>query len=283
VIVDVHTHLFPAAVIDERARYLAADPTFRALYTEPRARLATAADLLASMDAAGVDRSVALGFAWSDDATCRRHNDYLLEAAAASGGRIVPFCTVNLGGTPDAIAREIERVTAGGARGLGELRPASQGCDLAASDQAEALGDAAAAHDLALLFHVSEPVGHRYAGKEGLPVADYLAFVTRHPGQRCVAAHLGGGLPFYAQMPEVERALASTAFDTAAASLLYGAEVYRHVIDLVGGDRLLFGSDFPLLSQQSALAKLRAALPDAGLAARVLGDNARNLLEPGPA
>jgi hypothetical protein len=55
------------------------------MYTSPRAKIATAEDLLRSMDEAGVDVSVALGFAWRDHEDCVRHNDYLLEAAERSG------------------------------------------------------------------------------------------------------------------------------------------------------------------------------------------------------
>ena len=49
-----------------------------------------------------------------------------------------------------------------------------------------------------------------------------------------IAAHWGGGLPFYALMPEVREALENVYFDTAASHLLYDATVYRRVIELVG-------------------------------------------------
>jgi hypothetical protein len=93
-----------------------------------------------------------------------------------------------------------------------------------------------------------------------------------------VAAHWGGGLPFYTLMPEVKEALGSTFFDTAATPLLYDPLIYRRAIDLVGADRILFASDFPLLSQGRCLAQVR----EAGLRAEeerlVLGENARRLL-----
>ena len=130
-IVDIHTHVFPPEVAANRDAYLAADATFRELYSDPKARIASADDLLASMDAAGVDVSVALGFAWSDEATVRLHNDYLLHIAASSGGRIVPFCTLPLASGNDAIEREMRRCVAGGARGFGELRPDNLGFDIA--------------------------------------------------------------------------------------------------------------------------------------------------------
>jgi predicted TIM-barrel fold metal-dependent hydrolase len=60
-------------------------------------------------------------------------------------------------------------------------------------------------------------------------------------------------------MPEVKEALRSTFFDTAATPLLYDPLIYRQAIDLVGADRILFASDFPLLSQRRCLAQVREA------------------------
>src|SRR5512144_641287 len=109
VIVDIHTHIFPTEVGTNRDAYLTADATFRELYSDPKAKLATAGDLLASMDAAGIDVAVALGFAWTDEATVRLHNDDLLQVAASNGDRIVPFCSLPLASSDDAIERELRR------------------------------------------------------------------------------------------------------------------------------------------------------------------------------
>lgn len=276
-IVDCHTHVFPPQVRDEREEYLRQDPTFRELYSDPRSKLASAEDVLASMDEAGVDLSVIVGFAWGEMEICRLHNDYLLEAAATSDDRLVPFCCLQPRAGDEARC-EVERCAAGGARGFGELRPANQGYDLAGSDEARLLAWASSAHDLPLLFHVSEPVGHRYPGKKGLDLPSLCCFLGAFPGATVVAAHWGGGLPFYALMPEVREALRSTFFDTAAGPLLYDSAVYRRSVDLVGAERILFGSDFPLLSQSRCLDQARRSGLDEEEQRLILGDNARHLL-----
>lgn len=293
-IVDVHAHVFPPAVRDRREALLADEPAFAAIYGNPDAAIASAGEVLASMDAAGVDRTVIVNFAWHSEALIDETNEYILDAASRSAGRLIPFVSVHLAGGPRHGGADTEEAPAGsgtdprakfrqlvasGARGIGELRPEDSGYDLANSDEADLLAWAAAAFDLPLLFHASEPVGHAYAGKQGLPIGALYAFARAAQGVTIVAAHWGGGLPFYALMPEVRDALTSVYFDTAASHLLYDPAVYRRVIEAVGVGNVLFGSDFPLTTQAKALERTRAAgLTEAELAA-VLGGSAARLLE----
>jgi uncharacterized protein len=290
-IVDVHTHVFPPEVRERRERIAETEPAFAEIYGNPDAKMGTAGELLASMDEAGVDRSVILNFAWRDEALIDETNEYILASAAASRGRLVPFVSAQLAGgrhgapteeAPTASAGDprakIRALSSAGARGLGELRPESSGYNLANSDEADVLNWAASAFDLPLLFHVSEPVGHTYPGKQGLPLDALYSFARAAAGVTVIAAHWGGGLPFYALMPEVREALDSTWFDTAAGHLLYEPSIYRRVIDLVGAGRILWGSDFPLTSQAKALERVRdAGLSDDELAA-ITGGNAARLL-----
>jgi hypothetical protein len=276
-IVDFHAHIFPPEVCRRREEYLRRDPTFRELYSNPKASLATADDLLASMDEAGIGKSVIVNFVWQDSALCRLANDYVLESAAASGGRLLPFCIVHPAAGDEARA-EVERCARAGALGLGELRPDNQGYDLAASPEADLLIWAAKAYNLALLFHVSEPVGHEYPGKGGLALGSLYRFIEKAPGVTVIAAHWGGGLPFYGLMPRVKKALATTYFDTAATRLLYSPGVYRHVISILGVERILFGSDFPFLAQRRCLRETKKVDLDKEEKRLILGGNALRLL-----
>lgn len=275
-IVDFHTHIFPPEVAVDRERVIEDDPTFAELYANPRAQLVTAEQLLASMDRAGIDAAVTLGFAWRDAERCRRHNDYLLEAGRRSGGRIIPFCTLPLD-QPDAMEEEAHRCLEAGARGFGELRPDNLGVDLG-GETGRRLGELAAASGAVLLFHASEPVGHRYAGKSGLALGALYDFIVTHPDVRIVAAHWGGGLPFYALMPEVKQALANVSFDTAATSLLYSPQIYHEAVRFIGIERILFGSDFPLLGQKRSRERIEASGLSSSEVAAMLGGNAARLL-----
>jgi predicted TIM-barrel fold metal-dependent hydrolase len=275
-LIDAHTHIFPAAFLQQREELTREEPVFAALYADPAAKLATPPELLAAVQRNAMDAAVALGISWRSMQRCRAHNDAMLAAAAESAGRIIPFCTVAPAAPPAEVRRELERCARAGARGVGELRLGVHGgLDGAAG---ETLAGCAEDLGLTLLFHASEPVGHRYPGKEGGELGVLWRFIAAHPRVRVVLAHWGGGLPFYALMPEVRAALANVWFDTAATTLLYAAAIYRTVIDLVGAERILFGSDFPLLGPRRQL----RALADAPITDReralIAGGNAARLL-----
>ncbi len=274
-IIDLHTHIFPPEFIERRAEMCSNEPTFAEMYADPKAKIATAEELLASMDEAGVEVSVALGFAWLDSGAIVRHNDYLLGSASESGGRVVAFCTVNM--TVDGAATEVARCAAAGARGIGELRPESQGWELN-GEAGERLAALAREHRLILLFHVTEPGGHEYPGKEGLQLGVFYRFQMAHPDIRIVGAHLGGGLPLHAPAGQMKAIAAHVAFDTAAQPFLYPEDVYGRMAGGPFRESVVMGSDWPLISQKRQIEVIRNALPEAE-ADMVLGGNASRLLE----
>jgi uncharacterized protein len=272
-LIDAHVHLFPPAQREARAALASRDATFAAIYADPQARMADAAGLLAALAAAKMDGAVAAGFAFSAAADIEAQNAYLAEAAREHP-TIAALATVNP--ALPGWQRAAERALDAGAAGLGELRPADQGWD-PLGPEAGALCELAAEWGRPLLWHVSEPVGHAYPGKAGgISPIGLITLATAHPETKMVAAHLGGGLSFYLQMPEVRDAIRNVYFDTAAVPLLYAIESIARLVDLTGEHRVLFASDFPLLSPARQLEKVRSVLP--GSAARaVCGGNADSL------
>ena len=274
-IVDVHTHVFPPSMIERRAELARADQGFAALYADSRARMADADELLASMAASGVDRAAAAGFWWGDAAPAEEHAEYLLEAAARAPERLLPFVPLALE-AGDARSRATEYAAAGAA-GLGEVRIGAFGDEAATAAR---LAEVVAGLELPLLVHASEAVGHDYAGKAGGFTPGGLWRLLSTHSLRVIAAHWGGGFPFYALMPEVRALLAERrlAFDSAASALLYEPGVFEAVSDLVGPELALWGSDFPLRDQASDRRGLEAAVADPDLRAALLGGNARRFL-----
>ncbi len=275
-VIDFHTHVFPPWLRERREEFLRRDATFRALYTNDRAKLATCEELVEAMDGAGVDRAVLLGIGWTDQELARSANDYLLEAAQRFPDRLVPFCSVDpsWGG---AAVQEVERCAAGGARGIGELHPDTQGFDVTSSRVMGPLMETAQRLGLLVLTHSSEPVGHQYAGKGQTSPDRLLSFIHSFPHNTIVCAHWGGGLPFYALMPEVAQALKNVYFDTAASPLLYDARVFRLGVEMAGQGKVLFATDYPLLGHGRVMRQVEAHL-SGGPLEDVLWRNAARLL-----
>jgi predicted TIM-barrel fold metal-dependent hydrolase len=277
-IVDFHTHIYPRSLREQRESYVARDRTFGELFTDPRAKMATAEELVAAMDEDGVDRSVVMGIGWTDQGVAREANDYLVDAVRRFPDRLTGFVGVNPAWGGEASALEAERCARAGLRGIGELHPTSQGYDLGSESIMSPLMEVVREHGLIVTTHSSEPVGHTYRGKGDTRPEMLWRFITQYPDITLVCAHWGGGLPFYALMPEVAEALGNVYFDTAASPFLYDARVFDVVAGLVGPEKILLGSDYPLLRASRLTRQVHESdLSDADRSA-ILGGNAARLL-----
>ncbi len=277
VIIDFHTHIFPPWLKNNLGQYLEADPLFAAMYSSPKARLATADELITSMDNHGIDISVVQNIAWSNSRICVETNNYILESVNRYPRRLVGFCSVP-NGSPEEALGELERCACQGIRGVGEMRPETPWLTAENSGIIKPIIETIIKHNLVLLTHTSESVGHRYPGKGSLTPEVLYPLITSYPDLKLVCAHWGGGLPFYALMPEVKRAMTNVFFDTAASPFLYNHQVYRQVVQLVGDDKVLFGSDYPLLSPGRLLREIESLELPEETKHLILSGNARRLL-----
>lgn len=275
-IVDAHCHILPPAFAERRDELAARDATFAAILANPAARIADAPELLRAMSRDGVDHAVAMGMGWTDYEVAVEANDCLIEAVADNPSRITGFVSVNPA-WGDAAVDEAQRCAAAGLRGIGELHPDTQGIDITDAAEMSPLMDFARSHDLPVLLHCSEPVGHQYPGKGKTTPDKVLRLIENFPDNTIICAHWGGGLPFYGLMPEVGAALRNVYFDSAASPFLYRPGIYRTVADVVGADRILFASDYPLMPHSRPLSELAGlSLPDCHRRL-ILGGNAERL------
>jgi len=275
--IDFHTHLFPPEIRDHRAKFCARDPWFDQLYSDPRAGIASAEDLIAEMDAAGVDASVTFSFGWTDQGLIEETNSYIIDAMRRYPRRIYGLAVLQpLAGT--RAVRELDRCAQSGMIGLGELMPHSQGYRLSDIQLLAPLIEVVRHYQLIVLSHCSEPVGHIYPGKGNVSLPDIVAFLTAFPDVRFVAAHWGGGLPFYTLMPEIQRITTRVWYDTAATIYLYRSAIFPIVAGIIGADRILFGSDYGLLSQRRVIDHITQSGLSSAAIAQILGGNAQQLL-----
>lgn len=276
-IVDFHCHIVPPDFAGRHTELSLRDATYTALFPNGPGRTADTDALLRDMDATSVDRAVVMGWGWTDREIAAAANDYLIASARAHPDRLSAFASVNPAWGNAAVV-EAQRCLDAGAVGIGELHPDTQGFDICDPDVIRPVMELLRDRSLPITVHASEPVGHMYPGKGQNTPDKLLRFVSGFPDNRIVLAHLGGGLPFYAAMPEVRKSLANVWYDTAALPYLYSASAIEASVATAGADSLLFGSDYPLLTQQRVLDYVRSAQLDPGATHVIMGANAFALL-----
>ena len=276
-VIDFHTHIFPQYFREKRDAFFPQEPAFEALYRSATSRLASREDLLRSMDEQGVQRSVIFGFPWEREEHFRRHNDYMIESVQRHPDRLIGFCCLSPL-SPRAPA-EVRRCLDAGLTGVGELAVYGSGFSAEIIRGLHEVMGICAECNVPVLLHTNEPVGHVYPGKTPVQLGEIYNLLKQYPSNRIVLAHWGGGLFFYSLMKkEVGDVFKNVWFDTAASPYLYAPAVYRLAGELLGFEKILFGSDYPLLKPD----KYFREMVEAGLSSEALrmvkGENAGRLL-----
>ena len=276
-IIDFHTHIVSPRLKHRREKLTETDETFKELFSSPRAVMASCEDLIEAMDVAGIGKSVVLGYGWCDLQIAKENNDYIIQSYKKFPERLIPFCSVNPGWGNSAVA-EIERCAALGIKGVGEFHPDIQNFELDDFDTMNPVMDITRKLNLTVLTHSSEPLGHEYPGKGHVTPRILSRFAGLFPDNKIVAAHWGGGLPFYLLMPEVMKESHNLYFDSATSVFLYDSKVFSVAVDTAGADRILFGSDYPLVTADRIIRELKENKKGQDIENLILCKNACRLL-----
>lgn len=245
-VIDSHVHLTPTCISDRCQLLAKTEPYWQMLSDSPQNEFSTAEEVIEEMDACGIEKSVVFGFSFRDPALCREVNDYTMESVARYPDRLVGFMSL----TPKdhRLEEEIDRCKKGGLRGVGEMFPAGQDWDITQRSQTTQLVGLCTERDLPIMVHTNERVGHPYPGKVSTTPFEASKLADHHPETTFIFAHWGGGLFFYELMKEIRRNNRHVYYDTAASIFLYDARIFRVAKELDILDRVLFASDFPLVS-----------------------------------
>jgi len=276
-IIDFHTHIFSGAIRENREKCFPSEPAFRLLYESPKSKLVGAKEIIHTMDQQGVDMSVVFSFPWRDAERFKKENDYIIASVQRYPKRLVGFCCFD----PfhkDA-SSETERCLGSGLSGVGELAFYQSGIDEASRSRLEPIMNICREKNVPVLIHTNEPVGHVYPGKTPNTLRQIYTLVQKFPENKIVLAHWGGGIFFYNLLKkEVRETLRNVWFDTAASPFLYSPEIYQSAKQLAGLDKILFGTDFPLLKPERYFREFeKAGLTEEDKKA-VCGENAIKLL-----
>ena len=287
---DCHVHCYPDEVIASPREWARrqGEPHWGHLVSSGPQGWASPDQLLRAMDRDGVERVLLQAWYWENPDTARRQNDWHAAWVARHPGRFMA-CAASHPRMRDPL-QALGQAAEWGACAVGECLPQVQDPEGWGHPAWEAVIGWTSARQWPLAIHLTEPVGHAYPGRVETSLMEVVGLFERHPDQKWLCAHWGGGLPFHSLNRRVARSLRNVWFDCAAGPLLYDQRVWRTVHDLVGAERIVFGSDFPLLLYPRAerepgwgrlLREFAAAgLPPAATAA-ILSGNLRDLLGPG--
>jgi predicted TIM-barrel fold metal-dependent hydrolase len=279
--IDAHVHYIPPT-----AAQTPAEPYWELLLASTAGQSrATANQMVADMERAGLDAVVVLGEYYQQPANCAARNRQVTELVRRYPGRVLAMAVVQPKAGPAAID-EVKRCREAGMVGVGELNPYAQGFRLDDPDFLR-LAEACIELNLPLNLHAGEEVGPYYPGKSTTPLRHYYHLAQRYPELKLILAHWGGGLIFYESMPRVRRRLKNVWYDTAASPLLYATpQIFPAALTCAAPHKILYGSDYPL-----RLYPRRQPEPDfapfvreieglhlpAATTAAILGDNAARL------
>jgi len=276
-VIDFHTHIFPRYFREKREAFFPQEPAFETLYRSANSRLASKDELLQTMEEHGIQRSVIFGFPWEKTEHFRRHNDYIIESVQRHPDKLTGFCCFSPL-SPNAPS-EVRRCLDAGLAGVGELAVYQSGFSEKIIRSLHGVMEICADRNVPVLFHTNEPVGHVYPGKTPVELSEIYALLKQYPSNTIILAHWGGGLFFYSLMKkEVRDVLKSVWFDTAASPFLYDPQIYRMAGEIVGTDKILFGTDYPLISPKRYFKEMELAGLSEESVRGICGENAAKLL-----
>lgn len=257
-IADIHAHIFPAKLA-EKASHSIGD--FYGVCIEREANM----QCLRTEDAqAGITRCVVSNSAVAPSQVFNA-NTFLADAVRGHDGYLA-FGTIYPG--MDGFEEELDRMVALGLRGI-KIHPDFQ--KLAIDDE-RGLDTyrAIARRGLPVLFHMGD---NRYDFSSPQRLTNLL---RRVPELQVVAAHFGGWNIWQQALahPQPE----SVVFDTSSTLGMTDRDTVLRLIDRIGPDRLLFGTDFPMWSPKEELERFFALGLDEDAQQKILYGNFMKLL-----
>ena len=276
-IVDSHTHILPPDVVSDMPKFMSRDKTLCNLFRNG-SRVSTAETLLNSMNQNKIDYSIVMGMGWSDYSFNQYVNEYLIESQIKSGGRLVAITGI----TPqhgDTGIYEAELCIASGSHGFGEVHLSEQKMAGKPFDFLEPYMSMLLTAEFPLVVHSSEPVGHLYQGKGQTNPQELEKLVQFFPNNKMVLAHWGGGILFYEMMKEMKELMGNVFYDTAATPLLYNYKIFNVALEIVGANKILSGSDYPLLKQKTIFEQINNSDVGSGEKVSMLGEVAARVFK----
>jgi predicted TIM-barrel fold metal-dependent hydrolase len=262
-VIDVHAHAFPDRIADRALDALCeTSGEYRPFIG------GTIADLVTSMDEAGIDKALVANIATKPE----QLRSILAWSSEIASDRLVPLGSVH----PDSLSweQDINAVADAGLRGV-KLHPMYQRF-IVDEPKMYPFYEKIAERNLFVLFHAGFDIA--FPGDESAAPERFLRIRKDIPGLVMIAAHFGGWRMW-------DRVLASIAgtdiyFDTSFIHELepgiLGAFLARH-----DRDRFLFATDSPWTQQKKSVERIEALPIDDDFRKKILSGNAIELMRRG--
>jgi aminocarboxymuconate-semialdehyde decarboxylase len=315
-VIDFHAHLIdPEVYAETRVWSIFAKTQDPAREAAVNARLADIDERVEAMDRMGVDMQVlssSLVHQGTYDAEPavglrldRRMNDRMADAIARKPGRFVGVGSVPLQ-APDLAVRELNRCMRD--LKLNGVTISTAVRDLEIGDAAlRPFWEAAEALDAVVYIHPAGNHGQRFrkyalwnsAGQsfeEAMAVASlmYEGILDTYPRLKIVVSHGGGYMPYYIgriarnylEKPATRINMSKPPIDYVRMlyydTCVYDALTLEHLVQIVGWDRLVMGSDYPVGDKNPVEIVRNCKSLDGAQASAVIGGTAERLLALGP-
>jgi predicted TIM-barrel fold metal-dependent hydrolase len=282
--IDAHIHAFPPQLsLDSWSWARERNELHWAATVAPTGRnslqgWANAGDCLRAMDAAGIEKSILLGWYWQQAVTCDWHNALMAQWQQGHPDRFLWFAAMPMATSTKTLLSSLQLARDLGASGIGELHSGVQGFNYQ-DDNWRCLSEYCGHQQWPVNLHVTDPHSGEHPGRVETPLAAILGMLIQQPGLKVILAHLGGGLAWDETLTLPENCL----LDTAAMPWLYPLEYLQRAIDNGYTQQLCFGSDFPLrlyprCTASESLARFAEAVRQALPASAIEAATSQNIL-----
>ncbi len=245
-IIDVHTHL----------------GYWHNFYVPER----TAADMVHAMDRVGINCCISAAHA-GISTDYRMGNSQVIAAMQDFPGRILGHCCVNGNYPAKEMVDELERCSRAGMTAI-KFHPSMHRCPID-GDGYQPAWEYANEHGLAILTHTEGGAG----GTCG--VVQVAKCALKYPNAKIVLGHSGFGYPGAKSCIEVAKDTPNAYYDIAGSMCDF--KLVEMLVDGIGADRMLFGTDLPFLDCRMQIGRVAFSDLDDEQISLLLAGNARGV------
>ena len=262
-IFDAHAHVYPDKIADKAVKAIGD------FYGIPMEKDGTVEGLIAAWTKDG-ERIAGKCLIHATATTAhqvRSINDFIAKNVNAYDC-FVGFGTLHTELTEEETFAEAERMLAIGLKGV-KMHPDFQKF-YADGEDAQKMYRATQGR-LPILFHAGD-TRYGYSSPERI-----AAVAKKYPRQTVIAAHFGGYTE-WDKVVDVYKGLDNVYFDTCSSLAYLGAKKAKSIIDALGAEKFLFGTDYPMWDPIEELGRFLALPLTEREREAILGKNAERLL-----